>query len=117
MVGIWSVAEPCLGIVAACLPTMVPVVTKVLYQLAKISNGLRYSWTLKRTTHSSSKEATTPIDRAYSDLQPLQNFAAGARMDTYITSGEKSQAFTLGRASSIPLNAIKVNTTTSWTGK
>ena len=115
MVGVWSVAEPCLGIVAACLPTMGPLVTMVLLQLAKLRNGLNYSWSLKKPTDNSSAWATNTIDRVYNDLQPLQGSNTEARTDTYITSGEIPKASVQGHAPSIPLNAIEVNTTTSWT--
>ena len=115
MIGVWSVAEPCLGIVAACLPTMGPLVTMVLLQLAKVRNGLTYSWSMKRPTDNRSTWATNTIDRAYNDLQPLQGSNAEARMETCITCGEIPKASVQGQAPSIPLNAIEVNTTTSWT--
>ena len=115
MVGVWSVAEPYLGIVAACLPTIGPLVTMALLQLAKLWNGMTYSWSRNRNTDNSSAWAAISIDRAYNDLQPLQDSNAEARMDTYITSGERPKASVQGQAPTIPLNAIEVNTTTSWT--
>ena len=117
MVGVWSVAEPCLGIVAACLPTMGSFVRKALQQLAELRNGLSHSWSMKRTADNSSTWAAISIDRAYNDLQSLQDSDAEVRMDTYITSGERPKASAHGQAPNIPLNAIEVNTTTTWTDK
>lgn len=117
MVAVWSVAEPCLGIVAACLPTMGPFIAKVILQFAKLRNGLRYSSTMKKRTGSKSTRAAASNDDAYSDVQPLQDFQACARMDTYTTSSERSRDSALGQVIQVPPNAIDVNTTTIWTGK
>ena len=117
IVAVWSTAEPCLGIVAACLPTVWPVFTKLLSKLATIQSGLSYSWNVKKATGSSSTAASRSIDKVYGDFQPLQDLHADPRMDTYITSGQGTRGSAVCHGVEVPPNAIEVSTTMSRSGK
>ena len=116
-VAVWSVAESCLGIVAACLPTVRPLFPKVLLQLANPRNGLNRSRNMNRAAGIEYAGTSVSIDKTYSDLQPLQDFHADLTMEPHITSDVRTEGITLRQRIGTPCNAIEVNTTTIWLGK
>ncbi|ERF73312.1 hypothetical protein EPUS_03145 [Endocarpon pusillum Z07020] len=130
-VSIWSTAEPCLGIVAACLPTMRPLVRKFASSWLggfpssnskgggsdHSSSGLlgKVIHSHKFSSNSTTKQTSVAISERNSDSARNLNHAGGGSMETCITTGEvRRDCEPDTRAKGKPVNGIEVETSTSW---
>ena len=104
-VDILSTAEPCLGIVAACLPTMRPLAVQAIAKCKRLTLRRR------RINVSSSGDSYGPPAREFRNFQRLPGCESAPATSTQISSGmdvERSQV------QAIPLHSIAVETSTSW---
>ncbi|KAL9110081.1 MAG: hypothetical protein Q9187_008094, partial [Circinaria calcarea] len=110
IVGILSTAEACLGIVAACLPTLRPLFIKMLAQKKRVGSNGSDSADLPR--HG--RPQILRLDDGSDGFQTLYP----ARMETKITTVAREEkkgarvGMGMGGTQGIPLNAIGVSTTT-----
>lgn len=118
-VTIWSTAECCLGIVAACLPTLRPVFHHLFAQRA--SSTFRKRVGSNYPFHSSSSTSDNivlkcPQGKYVHHLRPLDDAKdryVGKRMcSTSANGGPGNDIESLDGRHSIPMNAIQVHT--SW---
>lgn len=121
IVSVWSTAEPNLGIVSACMPTMKPLLRRFLPQSksrdAKGSGSSRSrKYPSATTSFGSSGINKLKIGKVHQQFRELdddtnENLTGGSppATHTYITGGE------VGRENlGIPLNAIEVQTNMDW---
>lgn len=118
IVSVWSTAEPNLGIVSACMPTMKPLLRRIVPQ-AKLSNAKAKP----SGSGSSGSDSFGFFKRARSNqqfrslgeetsLEHLPPGAAGTGLQTYISSTRVDE----GREEEgkLPVNAIGVKTNMGW---
>ena len=119
IVAIWSTSEPCLGIVAACLPTMRPLFSKAILELNSLRSGKSSSWRSKKflggsTTSQSGRSKSRPRDD--NDCQPLRDIQSNSKTETCISSDPTTKYFSRPLGKGLPPNAIEVQTCTRWSG-
>ena len=107
---IWSTAEPCLGIVSACFPTMRPLVHKILSRRKRGLGEDRFGSKPSDATHKPSfnLHKSTP----YNQLD--DTFSTKTSFKTQIISEQMDESMQDLKTKNITADAIEVETSTSW---
>lgn len=115
-VSIWSTAEPCLGIVAACLPTMRPLVGRVIAKCSKFSSGSYLSRMRDRRSmnNQSSDNSYGSAANRSRNFQRIPGLESDPSTNTQICSVKDDVRDSNHNIREIPLHVIEVETRTSW---
>ena len=108
IVAVWSTAEPCLGIVAACLPTLRPLFSRFIPTTS--SSSARGGYSSNESGGSSSTGQSQRMKKG--QPRPAKDSYTDSRTETYIMSDPEVDKMSGDRSKSLPHNAIEVST--SW---
>ncbi|MCJ1353417.1 MAG: hypothetical protein MMC33_003403 [Icmadophila ericetorum] len=110
IISIWSTAEPCLGIFAACLPTLRPLFRKMFSRWALTTEGGSGGLSKKHTGLSRSLGSS----RDEVEFYRLRDSQVDTKSSTYVTADATADSRFNSAGRTGATNVIEVETSTQW---